>query len=180
MKEVKILIAEYIASLKNKTGITNNADIAEMSNTAEGTVKNLSNAKVDNPGIVCVSQVVYSMGGSLDEMFNQEKDKESISEISMLAMKDIYENQLNSIKGSYDEQVSNIRSHYEQHHEDLKGNYEKRLADKRELIESYKEHLKTKETENKWLKGVCVLLFSVFAALCIVELCNPTLGWIRF
>ena len=173
MKEVKILIAEYIASLKTKTGITNNADIAEMSNTAEGTVKNLSTAKVDNPGIVCVSQVVYSMGGSLDEMFNQERTKESISEISMLAMKDIYENQLNAIKESYDEQINSIRSHYEQHHQDLVDNFEKRLADKREIIEMQKKEHKMSKIAS-WIFG------GILVTLLIFEIMNPNLGWIRF
>lgn len=173
MEEVKVLIAKYIASLKTKTGITNNEDIGKMSNVAEGTVKNLATAKVDNPGIISVAQVVYALGGSLDEMFNKGKTKEELQEVSVLAMKDIYENQLNAIKSSYDEQISNIRSHYEQHHKDLVDNFEKRLADKREIIEMQKQEHKASKIVS-WTFGIILI------ALLIAEVMNPNLGWLRY
>lgn len=180
MKEVKILIAEYIASLKTKTGISNNGTIAEMSNTAEGTVKNLCTAKVDNPGIIGVSQVIYSMGGSLDEMFNQGKVKDELSEISFISIKEIYAEQFSAIKETNEEHIHNIRSHYEQHHEDLRENYEKRLSDKRELIESYKEQIQNLKKEGKFTKIALCVCIAVFITVLIAEVMNPSLGWVRF
>lgn len=173
MKEIKVLIAEYIATLKLKTGITNNEDIAKISNTAEGTVKNLCIAKSDNPGIVSVAQVIYSMGGSLDEMLNQDKSKDDINEVSFLAIKEMYSEQFKALKDSYDDQVSNIRSHYEQHHQDLVDNYEKRLADKREIIELQKK-------ENIASKIVAWVCGAILVCLLIAEVMNPNLGWFRY
>ena len=173
MKETKILIAEYIASLKTKTGITNNGDIAEISNTAEGTVKNLCSAKTDNPGIVTVAQIIYSMGGSLDEIFNKGKIKDEMNEVSFLAIKEIYAEQFASAKATHAEEIANIRQHYEQHHQDLVDNFEKRLADKREIIEMQKK-------EHKLSKMVAWVLGGILIALLIIEVMNPTLGWIRY
>ena len=173
MKEAKILIAEYLASLKLKTGITNNAEIAEISKTAEGTIKNLCSAKTDNPGIVTVAQIVYSMGGSLDEMFNQGNAKEEINEVSLLAIKEIYAEQFAATKATHDEEITNIRQHYEQHHQDLVDNFEKRLADKREIIEMQKK-------EHKLSKVVSWVLGGILIALLIAEVMNPNIGWLRY
>ena len=187
MQEVKVLIAEYIAKLKIKTGISNNTTLSQMTNTAEGTFKNLCSAKTDNPGIATVAQVIYSMGGSLDEMFNQDNNQEELKEVSVLAIKEIYENQLNATKETSEEHIHNIRSHYEQHlselkesHEKIEAHYEKRLADKRDVIDAVEKHLATVIKEKQWFKiGFCISIL-IFAALCIVELANPSLGWIRF
>lgn len=173
MKETKILIAEYIALLKVRTGITSSEVIAQMSNVAEGTVKNLSSAKSDNPGIASVAPVIYALGGSIDEMFNQGKVKEEINEVSFISIKEICENQLNAMKKSYDEQINNIRSHYEQHRQDVTENFERRLADKREIIEMQK-------AEHKTSKIVAWVLGAILIALLIAEVMNPNLGWLRY
>lgn len=180
MKEVKVLIAEYIAKLKLKVGISNPTTLSEITNTAEGTLKNLCSAKTDNPGISTVAQVVYSLGGSLDEMFNQDKNKEELKEVSVLAIKELYEQQQELFNATNEKHIENIRSHYEQHHEDLKENYERRLADKRELIETKDSHIKTLEREcfsYKVFSWICVL---VLVVLLIAEVMNPNLGWLRY
>ncbi len=173
------IVAAFITKLKIKTGLSYEA-IAEKCKVSVSTIKNLCLAKCDNPGIGTVARIIYTLGGSMDEMLNPGKSKDNLKEISVASLKEMYEFQVAERNKANEEHIANIRSHYEQHHSDLKENYEKRLSDKREIIEAYKEHLETKEKETKWLKRVCLLLFLVFAALCIVELANPTLGWIRF
>ena len=74
----------------------------------------------------------------------------------------------------------NIRSHYEQHHEDLKENYEKRLADKRELIESYKEHISSLERDSRTSKIAFWICVAVFIGVLVAEVMFPSLGWVRF
>ena len=172
-------LAKYLTELKNKTGLSFEA-ISEISDRPESTVKNLCNGKTEDPRLDTVAPIIYALGGSIDEMLNPEKNKDEIKETSVVALKDSYEYELSLIKDAYDEQIANIRSHYEQHHNDLKENFEKRLADKKELIESYKEHIETMANDSKWLKRGCLFLFLVFATLCVVELANPTMGWIRF
>ena len=166
------LVAEYLTALRLKNDLTFEA-IAERSNRSVSTVKNLCTGKTEDPRIDTVAPIVYAMGGSIDEMYNPDKSKDEIKETSVLAMKDIYENQLNAIKESYDEQISNIRGHYEQHHQDLVDNFEKRLADKKEIIEMQKKE----NTASKIVAWVCG---AILILLLIVEVTNPTLGWIRY
>ena len=166
------LVAEYLTALRLQTGLTYD-EVANRSGRSESTVKKLCNGTTEDPRLDTVAPIVYAMGGSIDEMYNPDKSKDGIKEASVLAMKDIYENQLNAIKESYDEQINSIRSHYEQHHQDLVDNFEKRLADKREIIEMQKKEHKMSKIAS-WIFG------GILVTLLIFEIMNPNLGWIRF
>ena len=166
------LIANYINKKRLDAGLTYEA-IAKLKNISESTVKNICSGTTKNPGIESVIPIMDAVGGSYDEMLYPDKNKDEVKETSLLAMKDIYENQLNAIKESYDEQITNVRHHYEQHHKDLVDNFEKMLADKREIIEMQKK-------ENKLSKIVAWVFGAILVSLLIVEVMNPTLGWIRF
>ncbi len=173
------LVAEYLSSLKRKTGLTYEA-IAEKSKRSESTVKNLCLGKAEDPRIDTVAPVVYSLGGSLDEMLNPDKSKDELKETSVIALKDSYEFQAALLKETSEIHIGNIRSHSAQHHEDLKENYERRLADKRELIDTKDAHIKTLEREclhSKVFSWICVL---VLVSLLIAEVMNPNLGWLRY
>lgn len=173
------LVAEYLSTLKGKTGLTFEA-IAEKSSRSESTVKNLCSGKADDPRIDTIAPIVYALGGSLDEMLNPKKSKDELKETSVLAIKDTYEHQASLMKEANEIHINNIRSHYEQHHEDLKENFERRLADKRELIESYKEHIKTLEKDCLICKIAIWICVAAFIAFLIAELLNPNLGWFRY
>ena len=58
--------------------------------------------------------------------------------------------------------------------------YEKRLSDKRELIESYKEHIKTLEKDSRSHKIAFWICAAVLIAILIAEVMNPNLGWLRY
>ena len=173
------LVANYLATLKEKTGLTYEA-IAERSNRSESTVKNLFAGKSDNPGIDTVAPVIYAMGGSIDEMYNPGKSKDAMKEISISSIKEIYEYQLSETVKMSETHINNIRAHYEQHRQDSIENYEKRLADKREIIEQKDKHIKSLEKEilsSRVFSWICV---GVLVALLIAEVMNPDLGWFRF
>ena len=173
------LVAEYLSLLKAKTGLTYEA-IAEKSNRSESSVKNLCTGKSDDPRIDTIAPIVYALGGSLDEMLNPKKSKDELKETSVIALKDTYEYQANLLKESSEAHINNIRSHYEQHHEDLKENFERRLSDKTELIESYKEHIKSLEKDCRSHKIAFWICIVVLIGLLVLEVMNPSLGWIRF
>ena len=167
------LVAKYLATLKEKTGITYE-EISLRSNRSESTVKNLFSAKSDNPGIDTVAPVVYAMGGSLDEMYTGERKEDDNENVRLI--KEMCDHQVRM----NETHINNIRAHYEQHRKDSIENYEKRLADKREIIEQKEKHIKTLEKENissKIFSWVCV---GVLVALLIAEVMNPDLGWFRF
>jgi len=172
-------LANYLNKKRLQAGLTYEA-VATTSETPESTVKNLCSGKTEDPRLSTVIPVMEAVGGSFDEMLFPNKTKDEMKETSVLALKDIYEFQLSKMRETNEAHIHNIRSHYQQHHEDLKENFERRLADKRELIESYKEHIKTLEKEfliSKISLCICVV---VFIAVLIAELANPNLGWFRY
>ena len=173
------VVAEYLNSLKTKTGLTYEA-IAEISQISESSVKNLCLGKSGDPQIKTIAPIVYALGGSMDEMLNPKKSKDEVKETTIIALKDSYEYQAALLKGANEQHINNIRSHYAQHHEDLKENYERRLADKRELIDSYKEHIKSVEKTCLSLKIALWVCAVVFIGVLIAELMNPNLGWFRY
>lgn len=173
------LVANYLATLKEKTGLTYEA-IAEKSNRSESTVKNLFAGKSDNPGIDTVAPVIYAMGGSIDEMYNPGKSKDAMKEISISSIKEIYEYQLSETVKMSETHINNIRAHYEQHRQDSIENYEKRLADKREIIEEKDEHIKSLKKEMLYSRIFSWVCVGILVSLLIAELMNPNLGWLRF
>ena len=173
------LVANYLATLKEKTGLTYEA-IAEISNRSESTVKNLFAGKSDNPGIDTVAPVIYAMGGSIDEMYNPGKSKDTMKEISIASIKEIYEYQLSETVKMSETHINNIRAHYEQHRQDSIENYEKRLADKREIIEEKEQHIKSLKKEMLYSRIFSLGCIGILVALLIAEVMNPNLGWFRF
>ena len=165
-------IAKYLTKLKENTDLSFEA-IGKLCNKPESTIKNLCNGKTDNPGIDTVAPVIYALGGSLDEMYNPDLNKDEVKETAFISIKEGYEYQVSLLKDAYDEQINNIRSHYEQHHNDLKENYEKRLSDKREIIEMQKKECKSNKIM-AWVLG------AILIGLLIAEVMNPELGWFRY
>lgn len=172
------LVANYLTTLKEKTGLTYEA-IAEKSKRSESTVKNLCSGKTEDPRLDTVAPVIYAMGGSVDEMFTG-KNKDAVKEISINSIKEIYEQQLSETAKMSETHINNIRAHYEQHRQDSIENYEKRLADKREIIEEKDEHIKTLKKENLISKIFAVVCAAILVGILIAEVMNPNLGWIQF
>jgi predicted transcriptional regulator len=171
-------VAKYLTALKEKTGLTYEA-IAEKSERSESTVKNLCSGKTEDPRLDTVAPVIYAMGGSIDEMYTG-KSKDAVKEISINSIKEIYEYQLAEVSKMSENHISNIRAHYEQHRQDFKDNVEHRLADKREMIDSYKDHIKTLERECRHSKIAFWICCVIFIAVLIAEVMNPNLGWFRY
>ena len=165
------LVANYLTKLKEKTGLTYET-IAEMTDLSESTVKNLFTGKSEDPRLNTVAPVIYALNGSVDEMFTG-RTKESLREISMASIKEMYEFQLAEMAKMNELHIGNIRAHYEQHREDVTKNYEMRLADKREI-------LKEKTMQARLWRILAAIGYGVLIGLLILEVTNPNLGWIKF
>lgn len=203
----KQLVAKYLKQLKDKTGLTY-AAIAEQSGRSESSVKNLFFANVDDPRVDTVSPIVYALGGSMDEMLNPEKSKDELKEVSVSALKEIYEYQIAEINKTNEKHIDNIRTHYGQHHDDMKENYEKRLNDTREMLEmvksenaemktklqkqedahkaeiiALKNEFQTREDAAKHgniIRNIIIGLFVIgVIVLLVLEFMHPEHGWIR-
>ena len=156
----------------------------------EGTIKNILLGKTQNPGGDTMNKICKYLGipvesayipinpDAIKTHFENQGIKED--EVSIVALKEIYEHHEVILKETTEAHIENIRAHYEQHHNDLKENYEKRLADKRELIETKNEHIKMLEKECRHAKIFSWICVSVLVALLIAEVANPSLGWLRF
>lgn len=147
------LVANYLSALKEKEKLTYKA-IADLSKLSESTVKNLCLGNTPDPRLDTVAPVVYALGGSIDEMYCPEKFKKK--------------------SAGCDEHI------HKQHHDDIKDSYEKRLADKKEIIESQREHINTLKKENLITKIALCVCVVVFITVLIAEVMNPNLGWFRY
>ena len=166
------------------------ADLENMTKIPESTIKNILLGKTRNPGIenllpICSAldipvELAYESGDA-NEIKNKIESKGIKSEnTSIIALKEIYEHQIASIISTNETHITNIRNHYEQHHTDLVSNFEKRLLDKREIIESYKVHIKSLEKDLKLTRIAFLICCGILISLLILEVANPSLGWIRF
>ena len=151
-----------------------------LTQIAEGTLKNIFNGKVKSTSAQNLNKICKALDVPLEKVLGIAEVKKQIEnkgikedDASVIALKEIYERQLIIIKETNEKHIENIRSHYEQHHEDLKENYEKRLADKRELIDTLKKELRS-------AKIFAWAFASILVALLILEVMNPSLGWIKF
>ena len=165
------IVAKYLSALKEKSGLTYEA-IAEKSGRSESTVKNLCSGKTEDPRLDTVAPVIYAVGGSIDEMYTGNT-KDAVKEISISSIKEIYEQQLIDMSKTHEAHINNIRAHYEQHREDTISNYERLLSEK--------------DVQTKLFKKVALACFGIacvglgiLIVLLILEVSNPSLGWLRF
>ncbi len=169
---------------------------AEESNIPLQTTKNVLTGKSRNSRTDTVKALADALGVPIAEVFADEEileeevieemenkviQENKADEVSVLALKEIYEYQITLMKEANQEHIKNIREHYERHITDLEKHivdlekhYEKRLADKR-------EHIDTIMLDKRWFRFASV--FSVIALLGVfffIEFMTPGHGWFTF
>ena len=164
-------VSNYIVRLFKETGLTHEI-VAEKSGRSLSTVKNLYYGKTEDPRIDTVAPVLYVLGGSLDELYTGQP-KDVIQESSITSLKEMFECQLAEMNRINEAHINNIRAHYEQHREDVTKNYEMRLADKNEIV-------KEKYSQVRLWRILAGIGYAILIGLLILEVTNPSLGWIKF
>jgi transcriptional regulator with XRE-family HTH domain len=164
---------------------------SDESNIPLQTVKNILSGKTQNSRMDTIFALAKALNVPIDKLFTNEDtqiieeeviddmvnkviDEKKADEVSLIALKEIYEHQMVLMKEANEEHIKNIREHYERHIADLEKHYEKRLADKR-------EHIETILLDKKWFRLASV--FSVFALLGVfffIEFMTPGHGWFTF
>lgn len=164
--------------------------LADESNVPLQTVKNVLSGKTKNSRVDTFVPLARALNVPLEALFETDENniikeevidemvedaikEEKVPEVSVLALKEIYEHQITVMKETNEEHIKNIREHYERHISELKEHYEKRLADKR-------EHIDTIMLDKKWFRLASV--FSVLALIGIfffIEFMTPGHGWFR-
>ena len=163
-------ISKYLTKIIKETGNTYES-IAEKCFTSESTVKNLCSGKTENPGILTIAPIVYAANGSLDEMCG--KTREDIDEKTKNLIKEMAEFQFAEYRKTEEAHICNMRTHYEQHRNDTISNYEKLLGEKDKQIALFKK-------TSLISFAIACIGFSILITLLILEVSNPSLGWIRF
>lgn len=156
-------IAKYLTKIIKDTG-HNYETAAQKCNIAESTIKNICSGKTENPGIITVARIAYAFNGSLDILCG--KTKEDIDEKTKNLIKEMSEFQFAEYRKTEEAHINNIRAHYEQHREDTISNYERLL--KQEI------------SQKKFFKIAACVGFAILIGILILEVANPSLGWIRF
>ena len=162
---------------------------AEISNIPLQTTKNVLTGISKNSRTDTVKALADALGVPIAEIFADEKilEEEVIEELenkvikenkgdelSVIALKEIYEYQIALMKEANQEHIKNIREHYERHIEELKEHYEKRLSDKR-------EHIETIMLDKKWFRLASVVgVVALLAVFFFIEFMTPGHGWFTF
>jgi transcriptional regulator with XRE-family HTH domain len=171
--------------------------LAKRTLIAEGTVKNIVTGKTTHSSAQNVYAICKELGVPIEEVLGYsvktalEVKGAKENDVSILALKEIYESQRAEMKEVNEAHIANIRAHYEQHREDVKEHYEKRLADKREIIEILKEenaklNIKLQEQEKETKTGNLIrnIIIAAFVlgviVLLVFEFIHPEHGWIRW
>ena len=154
------MLTEYLNTLKNKGNFTYET-ISNLSGIPEATVKNIFSGKTEDPRFETVSAIVNAMGGSLDAIYSVAK-QEDIEANAVIAIKDMYEERISIIKEQYEQRLSEKDKHYD-----------------RLLLEAEK-HIETIKLDKRWFRLGFVISVFIFALLCVAELLNPNLGWLRY
>jgi len=111
---------EYVRWLKEESGMTTQ-QIAEASAVPQGTISRILNGDTPNPTFSNVCDIIYAMGGSVDEMFGEQKqeqnprvltvnDANSALEIALRNSKDSFNNALNRCLAVHETQISEMDS----------------------------------------------------------------------
>lgn len=153
------------------------------------TTKNVLTGKTRNPRADTLSKLASGLNVPQEDLYkkadnnmieevietmeNEVIENQKADNISVNALKEMYELQIATMKETNEEHIKNIREHYERHISEIKEHYEKRLADKR-------EHIETILLDKKWFRlasvvGVCALLGVFF----FIEFMTPGHGWFR-
>ena len=186
---VKCVNHAYLDKVRRDKNLTYQ-DFEDDNVCPKDTAKNVLTGVTKNPRSDTLIAICEYLGISVEQAYVGEKqvgEKQVIEEkaikednVSVLALKEIYEFQMANIKETNELHINNIRSHYVSHIADLKENFEHRSEDKREIIRMQDEHLKTLKKNCVVLGIACSVCFIILVGLLIAEVMNPSLGWVKF
>lgn len=102
------MLKDYLQELKTKGGYSW-ADISELSNIPEITVRKIVTGETENPRIDTVIAIVTALGGSLNAIVNNDKEEESEM------------NPLTLLRESYEKRICDNKEHIKSLERDKKA-----------------------------------------------------------
>ena len=196
MVEIRRPIMTYILNYKLLEQTRKNLDMSveELKNKSGvplQTIKNILTGKTTNSRMDTILPITEALGidikkaytdefGNpitkeevLTEMVNDVIETKNVTDISVIALKEIYEHQLTQMKEFYAEQHNSTCKYYEKRLEDQERYFNSRLADK-------DEHNNTLMLDKKWFRLASVFsVASIVALFFFIEFASPGHGWFR-
>jgi transcriptional regulator with XRE-family HTH domain len=136
---------DYIIGLQQAGNFTYE-DMANLSGVPHQTVRNFCKGKTEkNPGFLTIANLVFSLGGDLNELIGYDKKKE-IEVNSTVSLKETYEMRIADIiksnetliaeiKDVTEKRIADIIKCCETRIADMKSNYDERIAIYRDLLQ---------------------------------------------
>ena len=146
-----------------------------------GTLKNFFYGN-KRPQLETAEIIAKMLGVSVNDILydDVEEIKETIEEmdnpdaVSVIALKKIYEFQIETLSAMHEKEKTDIREHYNQRIAEIKEFYEARLSDK-------KEHIETILLDKKWFRLAAVVgVLAVLGLFFFIEFATPGHGWFTF
>lgn len=151
MVEQNDTIIDRLKALKSKSGISA-AQIAEKSKIPESTITRIFSGKTANPTITTVMAITKAMGGTAADVFDDTVRIDVVTEAP---------------------QVVNAP-------QEVKTQPVADSVSTKELLELYKDTIKTK---NKWIKTLFItscILIGVILFVLIYDITNGNVGYVRY
>lgn len=95
-------------ALKNKGNFSWN-DISNLSGLPDATIRKIFSGETADPRFETVAKLVTAMGGSLNDIIGDTKDKEDVEMNSIIALKEVYEARIADLKESSNEHTSSLK-----------------------------------------------------------------------
>ena len=156
--------------------------MSRAGNIALGTLKNFFYDKTKAPQIDTADAIAKMLGVSIDDIVysDVEELKETIEEmdnpdaISVIALKKIYEFQLDTITALHVKEKEDLHRYYQERISEIKTFYEDRLKDKN-------DHISTILLDKKWFRLAAVFgVLAILALFFFIEFMTPGHGWFNF
>ena len=154
--------------------------MADSLNIAEGTLKNFFYNRTSSARVEIADPIAKMLGVEVDDIIYSDVEdlKKTIEEmdnpdaVSVIALKRLYEFQLETKDVMHEKEKEEIRKHYERHIEELNKNHARIEA-------QYERHMETILLDKKWFRLAAVFGVAGFVALFFfIEFMTPGHGWL--
>lgn len=102
------MVKDYLNSLKNK-GNFSWSDISNLSGLPDATIRKIFSGETADPRFETVAKLVIAMGGSMNDIVGDTKEKEDVEMNSIIALKEVYEARIADLKESANLHASSLK-----------------------------------------------------------------------
>lgn len=141
---------EYLESLKNRSGLTQR-QIADRTGVPIGTIGRILSGETVDPGVLTISELVYALGGSMDELMGHAPHDQHQRQIQITTMHDSI---MSMCRDTFDTALNNSRDSFKNAFAQMQNVYEQKSKRDEEIIRD----------KNHWIKVLFYYTISITLA----------------